>query len=309
MLYNSLSEMIGGTPLVRLTKIEKELACGTELFAKLEGMNPTGSAKDRAALSIIEGAERDGRLRAGGLIIEPTSGNTGIAIAALAAAKGYRAIIVMPSSASLERRQLIAAYGARVVLTDGALGMKGAIAEAERLHRENGGSIIAGQFENPDNPTAHYKTTGPEIYSDLTGRLDALVAGVGTGGTLSGAGRYLKERLPELKVIAVEPSESAVLSGEAAHPHGIQGIGAGFIPKVADTALFDRIMTVGLKEATATARLLARECGILAGISSGAALAAAIRLGKEEEMTGKRIVVILPDTGERYLSTGIFAEE
>ena len=308
MLYSSLAETIGETPLVRLLKIEKVFSLKAELYAKLEGANPTGSAKDRAALSIIEGAEASGRLTDGGLIIEPTSGNTGIALAALAAARGYRAIIVMPDTASLERRQLISAYGAKVVLTPGRLGMKGAIAEAERLHRENEGSIIAGQFENVDNPAAHYKTTGPEIFRDTEGRLDALVCGVGTGGTLSGAGRYLKERLPEMRLVAVEPKESAVLSGEEAHPHGLQGIGAGFVPSVTSVELIDEVMKADLDEATKATRLLARECGILAGISSGAALAAAIRLGQREEMSGKRIVVVLPDTGERYLSTGIFAE-
>ena len=306
MLYNSAADMIGNTPLVRLREIEEKFSLGAELYAKLEGANPTGSAKDRAALFIIEGAEREGRLAPGGLIIEPTSGNTGIALAALAAARGYRAIIVMPDTASVERRQLIAAYGAEVVLTDGSLGMKGAIAEAERLHRENSGSIIAGQFENPDNPLAHYRTTGPEIYRDTEGRLDALVAGVGTGGTLSGTGKYLREMLPDVKIVAVEPTESAVLSGGAAHPHGIQGIGAGFIPATADVKIIDEVMTVSLDEAIAHARLLARVCGILAGISSGAALAAAVRLAARTDMTGRRIAVILPDTGERYLSTGIF---
>ena len=306
MLYNSVSEMIGKTPLLRLSNIEKELSLGAELYAKLERQNPTGSAKDRAALSIIEGAEAEGRLTPGGLIIEPTSGNTGIAIAALAASRGYRAVIVMPSTASVERRQLIAAFGAEVVLTDGGLGMKGAIAEAERLHRENEGSIIAGQFTNPDNPEAHYRTTGPEILLDTEGRLDALVAGVGTGGTLSGAGKYLKERLPEVKIVAVEPTESPVLSGGEAHPHGIQGIGAGFVPETTDTELIDEVMTVSLEEAVESMRLLARKVGILSGISSGAALAAAIRLAKRGEMSGKRIAVILPDTGERYLSLGLF---
>ena len=309
MIYNSVLELVGNTPLLRLNNIEKKFGLKATLLAKLEFFNPAGSVKDRVGLALIEEAEKKGLLNKESVIIEPTSGNTGIGLAMAAAVKGYKAIIVMPETMSEERKKLMVAHGAELVLTEGAKGMAGAIEKAEELAKEIPNSFSPDQFSNPDNALAHYKTTGPEILKDTQGKADILVAGIGTGGTITGTGKFLKENIPDIKIVGAEPLSSPVLTQGTSGAHKIQGIGAGFIPKVADTALFDRIMTVGLKEATATARLLARECGILAGISSGAALAAAIRLGKEEEMTGKRIVVILPDTGERYLSTGIFAEE
>ncbi len=305
-IYNSISELIGKTPLIRLGRIEKELGLGAKLVVKFEAANPAGSAKDRVALSIIEDAERRGALERGSVIIEPTSGNTGIGIAALAAARGYKAIIVMPSSMSEERKQLIRAYGAELVETDPKGGMTEAIRMAEELSASLPGSIIAGQFVNPANPAAHKKTTGPEIYDDTDGEIDIFVAGVGTGGTITGVGEFLKRLKPECRVIAVEPKESAVLSGEAAGAHGLQGIGAGFIPEILKTEVIDEIEKVTLDEAKRAARLLARTEGILGGISSGAALHAGILAAAKAENRGKLIVVLLPDTGERYLSAGLF---
>lgn len=305
-IYNSVSELIGRTPLVRLARIEKELGLTAKLVVKLEAANPAGSAKDRVAMNIIEDAERRGLIERGSVIIEPTSGNTGIGIAAIAAARGYRAIIVMPSSMSEERKMLIRAYGAELVETDAALGMAGAIKMAEELSASMPGSIIAGQFTNSANPEAHKKTTGPEIFDDTDGEIDIFVAGVGTGGTITGVGEFIKRLKPECEVIAVEPSDSPVLSGGVAGPHGIQGIGAGFIPEILNTEVIDRIEKVNLDEARRAARLLARSEGILAGISSGAALHAGILAAAKPENRGKMIVVLLPDTGERYLSAGLF---
>ena len=306
MIYTSVEHLIGNTPLLRLERLEQTLGLNAKLYAKLEGLNPAGSIKDRAALSMIEAAERSGRLRPGATIIEPTSGNTGIGLAMVGAVQGYRVIIVMPDSMSLERRQLISAYGAEVVLTPAAQGMSGAIAKAEELAREYENSFIPSQFENPDNAKAHYETTGPEIWADLAGQIDIFVAGVGTGGTITGAGRYLKEQNPALSVVAVEPAASALLSGKEAGKHGLQGIGANFIPELLDRAVYDRIKTITEEDAFATAKELCRAEGILAGISSGAALAAAIAVAKEPENKDKSIVVILPDSGTRYLSTGLF---
>lgn len=303
-LYHGIEELVGRTPLLSLSRFGKGL--GAELLAKLESFNPGGSAKDRVALAMIEAAEADGKLRAGATIIEPTSGNTGIGLAAVGAARGYRVLIVMPDSMSRERQLLMRAYGAELVLTAGAQGMSGAIARAEELAREIDGAWIAGQFDNPENPRAHRLTTGPEIWQDAEGRVDILVAGVGTGGTLSGAGAYLKEKNPTLRVVAVEPADSPLLSEGKAGPHGLQGIGANFVPKNLDRALIDEIMTVTKDEAYATTRRLAQTEGILCGISSGAALFAAAELAGREENRGKRIAVILPDTGERYLSAGVF---
>ena len=305
-VYSSIDELIGKTPMLRLNKTEKECALLASLYAKLEFFNPAGSVKDRVAREMLDDAEQKGLIGEGAVIIEPTSGNTGIGIAAVAAARGYKAIIVMPDTMSVERQKLMRAYGADVVLSDGALGMTGAIELASEIQKKTPGSIIAGQFENPANPTAHYKTTGPEIYSDMDGKIDILVACVGTGGTISGTGRYLKERNPSIRVIAVEPKTSAVLSGESAGKHGIQGIGAGFIPKILDTGVYDEVITVTDAEATEAMLRVARDEGVLVGISSGAALAAAKRVAALEENRGKNIVVILPDTGERYLSCNIF---
>lgn len=305
-IYNSVSELIGKTPLIRLGKIEKELGLTAKLIIKLEATNPAGSAKDRVALSIIEDAEKSGRLTPGSVIIEPTSGNTGIGIAALAAARGYRAIIVMPSSMSEERKMLIRAYGAELIETDAKGGMTEAIRVADELAASLPNAIIAGQFINPANPAAHKKTTGPEIYDDTDGEIDIFVAGVGTGGTISGVGEFLKRLKPECKIVAVEPMESAVLSGEAAGAHGLQGIGAGFIPEILNTEIIDEIEKVTLDEAKRAARLLAKTEGILAGISSGAALHAGILAARKAENRGKMVVVLLPDTGERYLSAGLF---
>ena len=282
-------------------------APGARLLCKLEYLNPTGSVKDRAAKFIIEAAEAEGKLCPGGTIIEPTSGNTGIGLAALATGRGYRTIIVMPDTMSAERRNILKAYGAEVVLTPGAEGMKGSIAKAEELQRQIPGSIIAGQFENPANPAAHYATTGPEIWADTEGKVDILVAGVGTGGTLSGTAKYLKEKNPDIKVVAVEPTASPVLSKGHGGAHGIQGIGAGFIPEVLDTTLYNEVMTVADEDAFAAGRMVAKTEGVLVGISSGAAVWAAVELAKREENRGKTIVTILPDTGERYLSTALFA--
>ena len=305
-IYESALELVGATPLVHLGRIEQTLSLGAHIYAKLEAKNPAGSAKDRVARKMIEDAEASGKLTPGSTIIEPTSGNTGIGLAAVAAIKGYRVIIVMPSTMSLERQKLIRAYGAEVVLSDGALGMSGAIALAEEIAKKTESSFIAGQFENPSNPEAHYETTGPEIYSDTDGKVDVFVAGVGTGGTLSGVGRYLKEKNKSIKVIAVEPKSSPLLSEGKSGAHGLQGIGANFIPRTLDTEIYDGIITVTEDEAYEAARLLARREGLLIGISSGAALHAATLLAKKEEYKDKNIVVLLPDTGERYLSTTLF---
>jgi len=308
-IYTSVEQLVGNTPLLELTHIEKVLGLRARVLAKLEYLNPAGSVKDRVGLAMILDAEEQGRLKPGGTVIEPTSGNTGIGLAAVAAARGYHTVIVMPDSMSVERRRLLTAYGAELVLTEGAKGMSGAIEKAEELAREIPNSIIAGQFDNPANPDAHYRTTGPEIWADTDGEIDAFVAGVGTGGTITGAGRYLKERNPSVKVVAVEPADSPLLSGGKAGPHGIQGIGANFVPEVLDTAVYDGVMTVTTEQAYEMGRLLGRKEGILAGISSGAALWAAIELAKRPEWEGKAIVALLPDTGDRYLSTAMFAED
>ena len=307
MRYESVAEAVGHTPLIRLKNIEKEYALMAKLYAKAEGMNPAGSVKDRAAAEMLAEAERSGRLNADTLLIEPTSGNTGIGLAALCAAKGYRLTIVMPDTMSAERRQLIAAFGAELVLTEGKRGMAGAIERAEKLHAETENSLIAGQFVNPANPLAHYKTTGPEIWTDTDGEADIFVAGVGTGGTVTGVGRYLKEKKPSVKIVAVEPASSPVLEGRAAGPHKIQGIGAGFVPENFASDVCDEIVSVTDDEAYAFARLLAQREGLLAGISSGAALAAAVKEAKRQENAGKTVVALLPDTGDRYLSCGVFA--
>jgi len=307
-IYTSAEQLIGGTPLLRLCNIEKELGLQAKLLAKLEYLNPAGSAKDRVALSMIQQAEAEGKLKPGSVIIEPTSGNTGIGLALVAACRGYRAIIVMPDSMSMERRLLMKAYGAELVLTEGAKGMKGAIAKAEDLAKEIPDAFIPGQFENPANPLAHYKTTGPEIWADTDGDVDIFVAGIGTGGTISGTGKYLKEQKPDLKVVGIEPAGSAVLSGGTAGPHGLQGIGAGFVPEALDTAIYDEVVPVAEEQAYEAGRLIGRREGIVVGISSGAALWAAIQVAKRPENAGKTIVVLLPDTGDRYLSTPMFAD-
>lgn len=306
-IYTSVDQLIGRTPLLELRGIEVQYSLGARLLAKLESFNPAGSVKDRVALAMIEDAEKTGRLKEGSVIIEPTSGNTGIGLAAVAAARGYRVIIVMPDSMSVERRLLMTAYGAELVLTDGSKGMAGAIARADELAASIPGSMIAGQFSNPANPAAHYRSTGPEIYADTDGAVDVFVAGVGTGGTVTGVGRYLKERKPSVKVVAVEPATSAVLSGGKAGAHGLQGIGAGFVPEVLDTGIYDEVIAVTDEDAYAAGRLLGKREGILAGISSGAALRAAIEVAKRKESAGKTVVVLLPDTGDRYLSTPMFA--
>ncbi len=298
MIYNDIIELIGSTPLLRLNRF----APGLDLLAKLERQNPAGSAKDRAALYMIRDAEAKGALAPGGMIIEPTSGNTGIGIAALAAVLGYRAVIVMPDSMSVERVKLIAAYGAEVVLTSGAEGMSGAVAKAEELHAANPGSVIAGQFENPANPLAHYETTGPEIWADAEGRVDAFVAGVGTGGTITGVGRFLREKNPDVRIVAVEPAGSPLLSEGRSGAHAIQGIGANFVPEALDTSVYDEIITVSDEDALESMRALARTEGLLVGVSSGAAAWAAREVAKRPEFAGKRVVCLLPDTGERYLS-------
>ena len=307
-VYTSARQLIGNTPLLRLTNIEEKEGLCAKLLAKLECFNPGGSTKDRAALAMIEDAEERGVLKPGSVIIEPTSGNTGIGLALVAALRGYRAIIVMPDTMSVERRLSMAAYGAEVVLSDGSPGMTGAIAKAEELAKDIPGSFIPGQFVNPANAKAHYETTGPEIWRDTDGEVDLFVSGVGTGGTITGTGRYLKEQKPTVQVIAVEPAASAVLSGEPAGKHGLQGIGAGFIPEVLDTEIYDDIVTVTEEEAYEAGRRMCREEGILVGISSGAALHAAIGEARKEENAGKTIVVLLPDTGSRYFSTEMFAE-
>ena len=307
-IFTSAEQLIGNTPLLRLNRIEQAHHLKATLLAKLESFNPAGSAKDRVGLAMIEDAERRGILQPGAVIIEPTSGNTGIGLALVAAVRGYRAIIVMPDTMSIERRLVMSAYGAEVVLSDGSLGMAGAIAEAEELAKEIPGSFIPGQFVNPANAAAHYDTTGPEIWRDTDGKVDMFVAGVGTGGTITGTGEYLKEKNSTIRVVAVEPENSAVLSGKEAGKHGLQGIGAGFIPEVLHTDVYDEIITVSDEAAYAAGREMGRREGVLVGISSGAALHAAIRLAKQEENEGKTIVVLLPDTGERYLSTAMFAE-
>ena len=305
-IYTSAEQLIGRTPLLEVANIEKSENLPVKVLAKLEYFNPAGSAKDRVALAMIEDAEARGILKAGSTIIEPTSGNTGIGLACVAAARGYRTIIVMPDSMSAERQLLMAAYGAQLVLTPGSLGMSGAIAKAEELAKEIPGSFIPDQFGNPANAKAHYDTTGPEIWADTDGNVDIFVAGVGTGGTITGVGRYLKEKNPTVRIVAVEPADSPLLSGGKAGPHGLQGIGANFVPAVLDTSVYDRIIPVSTEEAYAAARLMGKREGILVGISSGAALHAALKLAKEPENTGKTIAVLLPDTGDRYLSTGLF---
>ena len=308
-IYESAAQLIGRTPLLQLGRLAQRHSLQANLLAKLEYFNPGGSVKDRVALSMLDDAEKQGVLRPDTVIIEPTSGNTGIGLAAVAAAIGYREIIVMPDTMSLERRRLIQAYGAQLVLTDGKLGMKGAIAKAQELAEQYSNSFIPGQFDNPANAAAHRNTTGPEIWEDTDGAVDVFVAGVGTGGTITGVGEYLKEKKPGIAVIAVEPDASPVLSGGAAGPHKLQGIGAGFVPAVLDTTVYDKILTVSWENAFAAAREIGREEGVLVGISSGAALWAAIELGRRSEYAGKTIVVLLPDTGERYLSGELFAEE
>ena len=307
-IYTSVEQLIGKTPLLELTHVERELGLKARLLAKLEAFNPGGSAKDRVAMAMVDDAERRGLLRPGATIIEPTSGNTGIGLAVMAAARGYRAIIVMPDTMSMERRLLLGAYGAELVLTEGAKGMQGAIDKAEELARELEGSFIPGQFVNPANPAAHYQTTGPEIWVDTDGQVDVFVAGVGTGGTLTGVGRYLKEQNPGVKVVAAEPAASPLLSGGKAGPHGLQGIGANFIPEVLDRAVYDEVVPVTEEDAYAMGRLLGRREGVLAGISSGAALWAAVEVAKRPESEGKTVVVLLPDTGDRYLSTEMFTK-
>lgn len=307
-IYTSVDQLIGGTPLLRLTNIERQEGLAARLLAKLEYLNPAGSAKDRIAKAMIDTAEREGKLGPGSVLIEPTSGNTGIGLAAVAAARGYRVIIVMPDSMSVERRRLMRAYGAELVLTEGARGMAGAIARAEELAKEIPGGLIAGQFTNPANPAAHRTTTGPEIWADTDGQVDLFVAGVGTGGTITGVGQYLKAQNPAVRVVAVEPAGSAVLGGGKPGPHGLQGIGAGFVPAVLDTGVYDEVFPVRDEEAYAAGRMAGRREGILVGISSGAALWAAIQLAKRPEHAGKTIVALLPDTGDRYLSTPLFAD-
>lgn len=308
-IYGSAAELIGGTPLVRFSSFGKAAGAGAEILAKLEYLNPAGSAKDRVGKEMLDAALSSGRITKDSLIIEPTSGNTGIGIAAYAAQLGMKVIIVMPETMSLERRKLIAAYGAKLVLTDGSKGMAGSIEKANELAAANPGSFIPAQFDNPDNCAAHYKTTGPEIWEDTDGTVDIFVAGIGTGGTITGTGRYLKEKNPNIKVAAVEPADSPLLSQGRAGAHGLQGIGANFVPKILDTDIYDEIITVTTEQAYAAARLTVKTQGILIGISSGAALHAAAELAKRPENSGKRIVVLLPDGGERYLSTSLFEED
>ncbi len=308
-VFSSIEQLVGHTPLVELTRLEKEFHLEARLLAKVEGFNPAGSVKDRVAVAMLDDAERRGLLRPGATIIEPTSGNTGIGLACVGTARGYHVIIVMPDTMSVERRQLIRAYGAEVVLTEGKKGMAGAIERAEELAASTPGSLIPGQFDNPANAAAHEATTGPEIYRDTDGRVDAFVAGVGTGGTITGVGRYLKRVRPGVRIVAVEPARSPLLSAGKAGPHGLQGIGANFVPKVLDTSVYDEVMAVTEEDAFAMGRTLTRREGILAGISSGAALWAAVNVAGRPEMRGKTVVALLPDTGERYLSTEMFQEE
>lgn len=307
-IYTSADQLIGGTPLLELTHIEKEEGLKAKIYAKLEYLNPAGSVKDRVGKAILDDAEEKGLLTPGGVIIEPTSGNTGIGLASVAAARGYRVIIVMPDTMSMERRMIIQAYGAELVLSDGKLGMSGAIAKAEELQKAYPGSIIAGQFVNPANSKAHFETTGPEIYNDLDGAVDVFVAGVGTGGTITGVGEYLKSKKADVKIVAVEPDTSPVLSTGKSGAHGIQGIGAGFVPEVLNTKIYDEILTVSVQDSYKEGRRMGKKEGVLVGISSGAALHAAIEVAKRPESEGKNIVVLLPDTGDRYLSTPLFAE-
>lgn len=307
-IYKTADELIGGTPLLELSHIEKQLGLKAKILAKLEYFNPAGSVKDRIAKAMLDEAERSGKLKPDSVIIEPTSGNTGIGLAAVAAARGYRIIIVMPETMSVERRQLMKAYGAELVLTEGAKGMKGAIAKAQQLAEEISGSFIPSQFTNPANPKAHFDTTGPEIWRDTDGAVDIFVAGVGTGGTVTGVGEYLKSQKPDVNIVAVEPSSSAVLSTGVAGAHKIQGIGAGFVPDVLNTKVYDEIITVANEDAFETGRLIGKSEGVLVGISSGAAVWAAIQLAQRPENAGKTIVALLPDTGDRYLSTPLFAE-
>ncbi len=307
-IYTSADQLIGRTPLLELTHIEKAYALKAKIFAKLEYFNPAGSVKDRVAKAMIDDAEQKGLLKEGSVIIEPTSGNTGIGLASVAAARGYRIIIVMPETMSVERRQLIHAYGAELVLTEGAKGMKGAIEKAQELAQQLPNSFIPGQFVNPANPKAHFETTGPEILEDTDGAVDYFVAGVGTGGTITGVGRYLKSKLPNVKIVAVEPKTSAVLSTGVAGPHKIQGIGAGFVPEVLDTGVYDEIIPVANEDAFLTGKLVGKKEGVLVGISSGAALWAALELARRPGNEGKHIVVLMPDTGDRYLSTPLFAD-
>ena len=307
-IYKSLTELIGGTPLLELTQFEKDYQLEATMLAKLEYFNPAGSVKDRVAKSILDDAEQSGKLKPGGTIIEPTSGNTGIGLAAVAAARGYKLIITMPETMSVERRMLMKAYGAELVLTDGKKGMSGAIEKADELHREIPGSLIAGQFTNPANPKAHFETTGPEIYEDTDGKVDIFVAGVGTGGTVSGVGKYLKSKNPDVKVVAVEPATSPVLTKGKSGAHGIQGIGAGFVPDTLDTSVYDEVIAVEDADAYKYSRAVTASDGLLVGISAGAAICAGVRLARRPENKGKTIVVLLPDSGERYLSTPLFAE-
>ena len=307
-IYTSADQLIGGTPLLELSNIEKEEKLTAKVLAKLEYFNPAGSVKDRIGKAMIDDAEEKGILKPGAVIIEPTSGNTGIGLAAVAAARGYRIIIVMPETMSVERRQIMKAYGAELVLTEGAKGMKGAIAKADELAKEIPNDFIPGQFVNPANPAIHYATTGPEIWQDTDGKVDIFVAGVGTGGTITGTGKYLKEKNPQVKIVAVAPASSPVLSKGTAGAHKIQGIGAGFVPEVLDTRVYDEIITVTNEDAFVTGKLIGRKEGVLVGISSGAAAFAAIQLAKRPENRGKNIVVLLPDTGDRYLSTPLFAD-
>lgn len=306
--YDTITDLIGSTPLLKLNRFAAAENLGAEVYAKLEYFNPAGSVKDRIAYAMITDAEKSGALKPGSVIIEPTSGNTGIGLAAVAAARGYRIIIVMPETMSIERRQLMKAYGAELVLTEGARGMKGAIERADELAREIPGGFVAGQFVNPANPQAHFDTTGPEIYEDTDGSVDIFVAGVGTGGTITGVGRYLKARNPAVRIVAVEPKSSAVLSTGIAGPHKIQGIGAGFVPEVLDTGIYDEIIAVSNEDAFAAGREIGRSEGVLVGISSGAAVWAAVELGRRPQNAGKTIVALLPDTGDRYLSTPMFAD-
>ncbi len=307
-IYTSADQLIGGTPLLELTHIEEKEQLKAKVLVKLEYLNPAGSVKDRIGKAMIDDAEKKGLLQPGAVIIEPTSGNTGIGLAAVAAARGYRIILTMPETMSVERRQLLKAYGAEIVLTEGAKGMKGAIEKANELAKEIPNAFIPGQFDNPANPAAHYASTGPEIWQDTDGAVDIFVAGVGTGGTVTGTGKYLKEKKPQVKVVAVEPAASPVLSEGKAGPHKIQGIGAGFVPKVLDTQVYDEVITVTNEDAFAVGKRIGREEGVLVGISSGAAAFAAIQLAKRPENAGKTIVALLPDTGDRYLSTPLFAD-
>lgn len=307
-IYNSVAELVGKTPLLELKNIEKKYGLKAKLVAKLEYFNPAGSVKDRVAKFMIDDAEKRGVLKEGSVIIEPTSGNTGIGLSAIAASKGYRVIIVMPETMSVERRKLMKGYGAELVLTPGNLGMKGAIAKAEELKNEIPGGVVMGQFVNPSNPKAHYMTTGPEIFEDTNGNVDYFVAGVGTGGTITGVGGFLKEKLPNVKIVAVEPATSAVLSTGVAGAHKIQGIGAGFVPEILDTKIYDEVIPVSDEDAFKFGKEMGKTEGVLVGISSGAALSAAISVAKRKEAEGKTIVVLMPDTGERYLSTALFEE-